>query len=198
MREIQAHLTELYGLEVSPDLISKITSEVMDEVKKWQNRPLEPMYPLVFFDALRVKIRDEGSVKNKAVYLALGVRPDGAKEILGIWIEQTEGAKFWLRVMTELKNRGLSDVLIAVVDYLITGSEDKAVRCWQLFQTDGQWQAELRWTTNQDVLTMLGTNIEGVKGLSPMNSRLLKQRGAEGDAHQIEKKGDMRLLTRKK
>ncbi len=118
MREIQAHLIELYGLEVSPDLISKITSEVMDEVKEWQNRPLEPMYPLVFFDALRVKIRDEGSVKNKAVYLALGVRPEGIKEILGIWIEQTEGAKFWLRVMTELKKRDLSDVLIAVVDGL--------------------------------------------------------------------------------
>ncbi|MCX8566745.1 MAG: transposase [Glomeribacter sp. 1016415] len=118
VREIQAHLTELYGIEVSPDLISKITSEVVDEVREWQNRPIEPMYPLVFFDALRVKIRDEGSVKNKAVYLALGVRPDGIKEILGIWIEQTEGAKFWLRVMTELKNRGLTDVLIAVVDGL--------------------------------------------------------------------------------
>jgi transposase-like protein len=118
VREIQGHLTELYGLEVSPDLISTITGEVMDEVVEWQNRPLEPMYPLVFFDALRVKIRDEGTVKNKAVYLALGVRADGTKEILGIWIEQTEGAKFWLRVMTELKNRGVEDVLIAVVDGL--------------------------------------------------------------------------------
>jgi transposase-like protein len=118
VREIQGHLTELYGLEVSPDLISTITGEVMDEVIEWQNRPREPMYPLVFFDALRVKIRDEGTVKNKAVYLALGVRADGTKEILGIWIEQTEGAKFWLRVMTELKNRGVEDVLIAVVDGL--------------------------------------------------------------------------------
>jgi putative transposase len=118
VREIQGHLTELYGLEVSPDLISTITGEVMDEVVEWQNRPLEPMYPLVFFDALRVKIRDEGTVKNKAVYLALGVRADGTKEILGIWVEQTEGAKFWLRVMTELKNRGVEDVLIAVVDGL--------------------------------------------------------------------------------
>jgi putative transposase len=118
VREIQGHLTELYGLEVSPDLISTITGEIMDEVIEWQNRPLEPMYPLVFFDALRVKIRDEGTVKNKAVYLALGVRADGTKEILGIWIEQTEGAKFWLRVMTELKNRGVEDVLIAVVDGL--------------------------------------------------------------------------------
>ncbi|MET3133589.1 putative transposase [Oxalobacteraceae bacterium GrIS 1.11] len=118
VREIQGHLTELYGLDVSPDLISTITGEVMDEVMEWQNRPLEQMYPLVFFDALRVKIRDEGTVKNKAVYLALGVRVDGTKEILGIWIEQTEGAKFWLRVMTELKNRGVEDVLIAVVDGL--------------------------------------------------------------------------------
>lgn len=90
----------------------------MDEVIEWQNRPLEPMYPLVFFDALRVKIRDEGTVKNKAVYLALGVRADGTEEILGIWIEQTEGAKFWLRVMSELKNRSVEDVLIAVVDGL--------------------------------------------------------------------------------
>jgi len=118
VREIQGHLTELYGLEVSPDLISTITGEVMQEVTEWQNRPLEPMYPLVFFDALRVKIRDEGTVKNKAVYLVLGVRPDGTKDILGIWIEQTEGAKFWLRVMTELKNRGVDDILIAVVDGL--------------------------------------------------------------------------------
>ncbi|MEC5164240.1 MULTISPECIES: IS256 family transposase [unclassified Janthinobacterium] len=116
--EIQGHLTELYGLEVSPDLISTITGEVMQEVVEWQNRPLETMYPLVFFDALRVKIRDEGTVKNKAVYLALGVRADGTKGILGIWIEQTEGAKFWLRVMTELKNRGVEDILIAVVDGL--------------------------------------------------------------------------------
>ncbi len=118
VREIQGHLTELYGLAVSPDLISTITGEVMEEVTEWQNRPLEPMYPLVFFDALRVKIRDEGTVKNKAVYLALGIRPDGTKEILGIWIEQTEGAKFWLRVITELKNRGLEDILVAVVDGL--------------------------------------------------------------------------------
>lgn len=118
VREIQGHLTEMYGLEVSPDLISTITGEVMEEVTEWQNRPLESMYPLVFFDALRVKIRDEGTVRSKAVYLALGVQPDGTKEILGIWIEQTEGAKFWLRVMTELKNRGLEDILIAVVDGL--------------------------------------------------------------------------------
>lgn len=90
----------------------------MEEVTEWQNRPLEAMYPLVFFDALRAKIGDEGTVKNKAVYLALGVRADSTKDILGIWIKQTEGAKFWLRVMTKLKNRGLEDLLIAVVDGL--------------------------------------------------------------------------------
>jgi putative transposase len=118
VREIQAHLLELYGTEVSPDLISTITDEVIDEVTQWQQRPLEAMYPIVYFAALRLKIRDEGTVKNKAVYLALGVRTDGRKEVLGLWIEQTEGAKFWLKVFNELKNRGLHDILIAVVDGL--------------------------------------------------------------------------------
>jgi putative transposase len=118
VREIQGHLLELYGLQVSPDLISTITDEVLAEVEQWQTRPLEPMYPIVYFDALRLKIRDEGTVKNKAVYLALGIRADGKKEVLGLWIEQTEGAKFWLKVFNELKNRGLHDILIAVVDGL--------------------------------------------------------------------------------
>ena len=118
VREIQGHLMELYGLDVSPDLISTVTDAVLETVGEWQNRPLEPMYPLVFFDALRVKIRDEGLVRNKAVYIALGVQADGTKDILGLWIENTEGAKFWLRVMNELKNRGVGDILIAVVDGL--------------------------------------------------------------------------------
>jgi len=118
VREIQGHLEELYGIGVSPDLISRVTSEVIEEVRAWQSRPLEPVYMVVFFDALRVKIRDEGVVRNKAVYLALGVRTDGVKEILGLWIEQNEGAKFWLLVMNELKNRGVDDILIAVVDGL--------------------------------------------------------------------------------
>jgi putative transposase len=118
VREIQGYLEEMYGVLVSPDLISQVTDAVMEEVREWQNRPLERLYPVVFFDALRIKIRDEGAVKNKAVYLALGVLPDGTKDILGIWIEQSEGAKFWLRVMTEIKNRGVSDILIAVVDGL--------------------------------------------------------------------------------
>lgn len=118
VREIQGHLLELYGLEVSPDLVSTITDAVLETVAEWQNRPLEPMYPLVFFDALRVKIRDEGLVRNKAVYVALGVTPNGTKDILGLWIETSEGAKFWLRVMNELRNRGVEDILVAVVDGL--------------------------------------------------------------------------------
>ena len=118
VREIQNHLEELYGIDVSPDLISRVTDAVHDEIKAWQNRPLDPVYPVIFFDALRVKIRHEGLVRNKAVYLALGIRVDGTKEVLGLWIEQNEGAKFWLLVMNELKNRGVQDVLIAVVDGL--------------------------------------------------------------------------------
>ena len=118
VREIRGHLEELYGIGVSPDLISRVTDAVLDEVKGWQTRPLDPLYPVIFFDALRVKIRDEGIVRNKAVYLALGFGRDGCKEVLGLWIEQTEGAKFWLKVMNELKTRGVEDVLIAVVDGL--------------------------------------------------------------------------------
>src|ERR1700746_2084399 len=118
VREIQGHLSELYGTEVSPDLISRVTDAVLDEVRVWQNRPLDPVYPVVFFDALRVKIRDEGLVKNKAVYVALAFNPDGEKEVLGLWIEQSEGAKFWLKVINELKARGVNDILIAVVDGL--------------------------------------------------------------------------------
>lgn len=118
VREIQGHLAELYGAEVSPDFISKVTDAVLDEVREWQSRPLDPVYPVVFFDALRVKIRDEDMVKNKAVYVALGLNPSGDKDVLGLWIEQTEGAKFWLKVMNELKLRGVNDILIAVVDGL--------------------------------------------------------------------------------
>jgi putative transposase len=118
VREIRGHLEELYGVDVSPDLISTVTDAVLETVTEWQGRPLDACYPLVFFDAIRVKIRDEGFVRNKAVYIALGIQPDGTKEILGIWIEQTEGAKFWMRVMNELKNRGVADILIAVVDGL--------------------------------------------------------------------------------
>jgi len=118
VREIQGHLSELYGIDVSPDLISRVTDAVLEEVREWQNRPLDPVYPVIFFDALRVKIRDEGLVKNKAVYIALALNAEGEKEVLGLWIEQTEGAKFWLKVMNDLKVRGVSDILIAVVDGL--------------------------------------------------------------------------------
>ena len=118
VREIQGHLKELYGTQVSPDLISRVTDAVLEEVKEWQGRPLDPCYPVVFFDALRVKIRDEGLVRNKAVYVALALDTDGQKHVLGLWIEQSEGAKFWLKVMNDLKARGLNDILIAVVDGL--------------------------------------------------------------------------------
>lgn len=117
-REIQAHVRELYGVEVSPELVSKVTDAVHDEVREWQTRPLDSVYAIVYFDAVRVKIRDEGLVRNKAVYLAIGVSCSGHKDVLGLWIEQTEGAKFWLSVMNELKARGVTDVLIAVVDGL--------------------------------------------------------------------------------
>jgi putative transposase len=117
-REISGHLRDLYGIEVSADLISTVTDAVLEEVAAWQSRPLETVYPLVFFDAIRVKIRDESLVRNKAVHVALGVRADGAKEVLGLWIEQNEGAKFWLRVMNELRSRGVEDILLAVVDGL--------------------------------------------------------------------------------
>ena len=118
VREIAGHVRELYGVDVSPDLISTVTDAVLEELAAWQARPLEAVYPLVFFDALRVKIRDEGTVRNKAVHIALGVRVDGTKEVLGLWLEQNEGAKFWLKVMNELRNRGVEDVLLAVVDGL--------------------------------------------------------------------------------
>jgi putative transposase len=117
-REIAEHIGELYGAEISADLVSAVTDSVLEEVAAWQSRGLDATYAIVFFDALRVKIRNEGMVNNRAVYLALGVRCSGHKEILGIWIEQTEGAKFWLRVMSELRNRGVQDLLIAVVDGL--------------------------------------------------------------------------------
>ena len=118
MREIQGFLREQYGTEVSAEFISSVTDEVMEEITAWQARPLESMYPVVFFDALRVKIREDGVVHNKAVYLALGVLPDGCRDILGLWIENTEGAKFWLKVFNDLKTRGVNDILIAVTDGL--------------------------------------------------------------------------------
>ena len=118
VREIQGFMAEMYAVDVSPDLISSVTDAVLSEVTTWQSRPLEAMYPVVFFDALRVKIRQDGVVRNKAVYLALGMLPDGTRDILGIWIENTEGAKFWMKVFNDMKTRGCNDVLIAVTDGL--------------------------------------------------------------------------------
>jgi putative transposase len=118
VRDIQAFLSQMYAVDVSPDLISSVTDAVLADVTHWQSRPLEPMYPVVFFDALRVKIREDNVVRSKAVYLALGVLPDGSKDILGIWIENTEGAKFWMKIFNDLKTRGCNDILIAVTDGL--------------------------------------------------------------------------------
>jgi putative transposase len=117
VREIQAHLEEMYGTEVSPSLISSITDAVADEVKAWQSRPLDPIYPIIYLDCIHVKVR-EGAVRVKAVYLAIGVTMTGEKEVLGLWLAQTEGAKFWLQVVTELRNRGVQDIFIACVDGL--------------------------------------------------------------------------------
>jgi putative transposase len=117
-REIQGHLEEIYGVAVSPTLISTVTDAVSDEVKLWQNRPLDALYPIVYLDAIRVKVRDTGHVLNKAVYLAIGITLDGVKEVLGMWVAENEGAKFWLQIVTELRNRGVQDIFIACVDGL--------------------------------------------------------------------------------
>jgi len=118
VRDIQAHLAEIYGTEISPDLISRVTDAVVDEVQSWQSRPLDAVWPIVFLDALVIKVRDQGVVQNKSAYIALGMGVDGHKEVLGIWLESNEGAKFWLKVISELKNRGVQDILIACCDGL--------------------------------------------------------------------------------
>ena len=117
VREIQAHLEEMYGTEVSPSLISTVTDAVSEEVKVWQSRPLDALYPIVYLDCIHVKVR-EGTVRVKAVYLAIGITMAGEKEVLGMWLAQTEGAKFWLQVVTELRNRGVQDIFIACIDGL--------------------------------------------------------------------------------
>lgn len=118
VRDIQDHLKDIYGTEVSHDLISSVTDKIIDEVKIWQSRPLENIYPIIFMDAIFIKVRENGHIHNKAIYFALGVTMEGLKELLGIWIAQTEGAKFWLNIITELKNRGVQDIFIACVDGL--------------------------------------------------------------------------------
>jgi transposase-like protein len=117
-KAIQENIKDIYNVEISPELVSRVTDEVKGLVEEWRNRPLEPFYPVMFFDALRVNIRDEGQVSKKAVYLALAIRLDGQKELLGMWIEQNEGSKFWMGILNELKNRGMKDTLIAAVDGL--------------------------------------------------------------------------------
>lgn len=118
VREIQSHLMEMYGTEVSSTLISSVTDAVVDDIKQWQSRPLDAIYPVVYLDCIHVKVRDTGAVRSKAIYLAIGLNMEGQKEVLGLWIAQTEGAKFWLSVVTELKNRGVQDIFIACVDGL--------------------------------------------------------------------------------
>jgi putative transposase len=117
-RDIQDHLQEIYGVEVSADLVSTVTDSVINDVKDWQNRPLDEVYPVLYLDATILKVRHEGRVINKSGYLAIGINTEGMKDVLGIWLEQNEGAKFWLKVMTELKNRGIRDIFIACVDGL--------------------------------------------------------------------------------
>ncbi len=117
-REIQGHLEEIYGVEISPSLISTVTDEVLDEVRTWQSRPLDAVYPILYLDALQVTVKRQGRVANKAIYIAFGVNLQGLKEVLGMWAAETDGAKFWMQVVTELKNRGIQDIFIACVDGL--------------------------------------------------------------------------------
>jgi len=117
-REIQGHLEEIYGVEVSPTLISNVTDAVIEEVRAWQSRPLDKLYPIVYLDALMVKIRENGQVQSRAIYVAIGVKMDGWKEVLGLWVSDNEGAKFWLQVLTEMRNRGVEDVFIVCIDGL--------------------------------------------------------------------------------
>jgi hypothetical protein len=155
VRDIQAHLAEIYGVEVGHDLISRVTDAVLEDVKAWQARPLEEIYPIVFLDALVVKIRDHGVVPNKHAYLAIGVNGDGEREVLGIWIEQTEGAKFWLQVLTELKQRGVADVLVCCVDGL-KGFPEAIETVWPgaVIQTEGVDQCVASLGFSSSVLTM--------------------------------------------
>src|SRR3954463_656517 len=153
VRDIQAHLAEIYDVQVSPDLISKITDSVLEEVKEWQARPLDRVYPVIFLDAIVCKVRTDGVVRNRAAHLAVGVDIDGRKEVLGIWLEVTEGAKFWLRVMNELKTRGIEDVLIVVCDGL-TGLPAAIEAVWPeaIVQTCivHLTRASLRWVNYKD------------------------------------------------
>jgi len=153
VRDIQGHLEDVYGVEVSPDLISKVTSAVVEDVAAWQNRPLDAVYPVMFLDAIVCKVRDAGTVRNKAAHLAVGVDAEGCKEVLGIWVERTEGAKFWLRVLNELRARGIEDVLIVVCDGLV-GLPDAIEAVWPHATVQTcivhLTRASLRWVNYKD------------------------------------------------
>ena len=173
VREIRGHLQELYGIEVSPDLISTVTDAVLEEVSEWQNRPLDACYAIVFFDAIRVKIRDEGFVRNKAVYIALAILPDGTKEILGLWIEQTEGAKFWLRVMNPSPTNARR-----------TSGQNRTARCF-LFSSVSKFDAEESAITRTSPLSISssssscaldiagGGSGSGCLGLTPLGPEIV-------------------------
>lgn len=135
-RDIEAHLREIYGVEVSPTLISQVTDGVMEEVREWQNRPLEPLYMIVYLDALIVKMQHEGRVENRAVFVAIGVTEEGSKELLGLWTSATEGAKLWLQILTEIRNRGIKGILIACVDGLIYTTKRGGVAAYDAAQGD--------------------------------------------------------------
>jgi putative transposase len=153
VRDIQAHLGEIYEVEVSPDLISRITDAVLEEVKDWQSRPLDAVYPVMFLDAIVCKVRDNGTVRNKAAHLAVGVDVDGRKEVLGIWVETTEGAKFWMRVLNELRSRGVEDVLVVVCDGLV-GLPEAITAVWSRAAVQTcivhLTRASLRWVNYKD------------------------------------------------
>jgi putative transposase len=153
VRDIRAHLAEIYDVEVSPDLISKITDAVLEEVRDWQARPLDRVYPVIFLDAIVCKVRTEGTVRNKAAHLAVGIDVDGRKEVLGIWVEATEGAKFWLRVMNDLKARGIQDVLVVVCDGL-TGLPAAVEAVWPAASVQTcivhLTRASMRWVNYKD------------------------------------------------
>jgi transposase-like protein len=159
VRDIQSHLQELYGTEVAPELISRVTDAVLDEMREWQARPLEAVYPIVYIDALFVSMRDGGVVTKKAVYVALGQALDGGRDVLGLWIEANEGARFWLRVLTELKNRGIQDILFVCCDGLsgitqaIEAAFPKAIVQTCIVH---MIRASLRYVTNNDRAKVVG------------------------------------------
>ncbi len=163
VREIQGFLAEQYGTEVSPEFISSVTDAVMAEVTAWQARPLEPMYPVVFFDCMRVKIREDAVVRNKAIYLALGILPDGTRDILGLWIENTEGAKFWMKAFNDIKTRGVADILITVTDGL-KGMPEALAAVGRRSRTSCSQTENIAYTDAHATDARLATALSGLDG----------------------------------